>query len=63
MLELLATLDEVSDRGPLPESEFMAERPGEVRRSCLDVGRAKLELGWEPEVELRDGLRRILTGL
>ncbi len=63
VLELLATLDEVSDRGPLPESEFMAERPGEVRRSCLDVGRAKLELGWEPEVELRDGLRRILTGL
>jgi nucleoside-diphosphate-sugar epimerase len=34
-----------------------------VRRSCLDVARAKLALGWEAEVELREGLRRILAGL
>jgi nucleoside-diphosphate-sugar epimerase len=34
-----------------------------VSRSCLDVGRAKRELGWEPRVELRQGLARILAGL
>ena len=45
------------------QPRFAPERPGEVRRSCLDVTRAKLELGWEPAVELRDGLRTILAGL
>jgi UDP-glucose 4-epimerase len=63
VLDLLDALRDVGDRGRLPEPEFAPERPGEVRRSCLDVGRAKRELGWEAEVELREGLRRILGGL
>jgi UDP-glucose 4-epimerase len=63
VLDLLAALNDVSDRGPLPEPEFVPERPGEVRRSCLDVARAKRELGWEPNTDLREGLRRILAAL
>jgi len=63
VLELLEALREVSDRGPVPDPTFAPERPGEVRRSCLDVARAKHELGWEPQMDLRDGLRRILAGL
>jgi UDP-glucose 4-epimerase len=63
VLDLIAALNDVSDRGPLAEPEFAPERPGEVQRSCLDVSRARLELGWTAQVELRDGLRRILTGL
>jgi UDP-glucose 4-epimerase len=63
VLELLDALKEVGDRGPLPAAEFAPERPGEVRRSCLDPTRARDELGWEAEVELREGLRRILAGL
>src|SRR5450755_1840646 len=51
VLELLAALREVSDR-PLAEPEFAPERPGEVRRSCLDVRRANDELGWHAEMEL-----------
>lgn len=31
---------------------------GEVRRSCLDANKAKHILGWEPRVELEEGLRR-----
>jgi UDP-glucose 4-epimerase len=62
VLELLAALREVSDR-PLAEPEFAPERPGEVRRSCLDVRRAHDELGWHAEMELGEGLRRILAGL
>jgi UDP-glucose 4-epimerase len=62
VLELLDALHDVSDR-PLAAPEFAPERPGEVRRSCLDVGRARRELGWEVEMHLRDGLRRILAGL
>jgi UDP-glucose 4-epimerase len=62
VLELLEALGEVAT-APLPEPEFAPERAGEVRRSCLDVGRARRELGWQATVELRDGLRRILAGL
>jgi UDP-glucose 4-epimerase len=47
----------------LAPPRFEAERPGEVRRSCLDVSRARTELGWAPELTLRDGLARILRGL
>jgi UDP-glucose 4-epimerase len=63
VLDLIGALNEVSDRGPLVEPTFATERPGEVRRSCLDVSRARSELGWEPETDLRNGLRRILDGL
>jgi UDP-glucose 4-epimerase len=62
VLDLLSALGDVA-AGPLPSPLFEPERPGEVRRSCLDVSRARLELGWSPTVELRDGLRRILAGL
>ena len=63
VLDLLGALNEVGDGRTLPDPMFAPERPGEVRRSCLDVSRARLALGWEAEVELRDGLRRILAAL
>ncbi len=62
VLELLAALDDVADR-PRLEPVFAPERQGEVRRSCLDVSRARRELGWEARVSLRDGLRTILAGI
>ncbi len=62
VLDLITALDEVSG-GAMPAPRFEPERPGEVRRSCLDVSRAKRDLGWEAEVSLRDGLRTILAGL
>jgi UDP-glucose 4-epimerase len=40
---------------------FADERPGEVRRSCLDAGRARAQLGWEQAVALHEGLRRTLA--
>jgi UDP-glucose 4-epimerase len=33
-------------------------RPGELRRSCLDAGRARSELGWAPRIAIADGLAR-----
>jgi UDP-glucose 4-epimerase len=63
VLDLLAALDEASDRGPMPEAEFAPERLGEVRRSCLDVTRAGRELGWHAQAELAEGLARTLATL
>jgi UDP-glucose 4-epimerase len=62
VLDLLDALRDVSDQSPA-QPNFEPERPGEVRRSCLDVSRARSELGWEARVQLRDGLRTILAGL
>jgi UDP-glucose 4-epimerase len=62
VLDLVDALRAVADT-PLPDPSFMPERPGEVRRSCLDITRARTELGWQPTVQLRDGLRTILAGL
>jgi UDP-glucose 4-epimerase len=39
---------------------FEPERPGEVRRSCLDPGAAREALGWTAEVGLDDGLARTI---
>jgi UDP-glucose 4-epimerase len=63
VIELVDALREAGDGRVLAEPEFAPERPGEVRRSCLDVTRARVELGWEAEVGLTSGLRAILAGL
>jgi UDP-glucose 4-epimerase len=48
VLELAAALD-LSPR-------FEPERPGEVRRSCLDPARAAQVLGWRARTSLREGI-------
>jgi UDP-glucose 4-epimerase len=63
VLDLIDALNDVSDRGPLAEPEFAPERPGEVSRSCLDVSRARAELGWQAQVQLRAGLKAILGSI
>lgn len=60
MLELLEALGDVVDQDTA-EPEFAPARPGEVSHSCLDVARARRELGWSAQVELRDRLQRILS--
>jgi UDP-glucose 4-epimerase len=63
VLDLIGALNEVSDRGQLLQPAFVPERPGEVMRSCLDVSRARSELGWTAEVELLAGLSRVLASV
>ena len=63
VLDLLDALKDASAASEPMQPQFEPERPGEVRRSCLDVSRARDELGWEPTVTLREGLRTILGGL
>jgi UDP-glucose 4-epimerase len=63
VLDVLATLVRVSDRGQPVDPEMAPARPGEVQRSCLDVTRAREALGWEAQTGLDDGLRDILVTL
>jgi len=58
---LCALLDEALPASPhVPHVGLVrrvADRPGHDRRYALDCARARDELGWRPEVALREGLR------
>jgi UDP-glucose 4-epimerase len=41
--------------------EYAPSRPGELMRSCLDIGKADRELGWRPEVQFDEGLQALAT--
>jgi UDP-glucose 4-epimerase len=43
--------------GVIIEPELAELRPGELRRSCLDVSLAERELGWRASVGISEGLR------
>lgn len=60
VLDLLEGLRDVGGSSAVADPLFAPERAGEVRRSCLDVSRARRELGWDARVELRAGLNAIL---
>lgn len=42
------------------EPEFTPPRPGDIRRSCADITRAKQDIQYEPSVTLREGLMRTI---
>lgn len=46
-----------------PESliQYVADRPGHDRRYALDFSKIVRELGWYPEIELEEGLRRTVN--
>ncbi|MEM9357611.1 MAG: UDP-glucuronic acid decarboxylase family protein [Pseudomonadota bacterium] len=46
--------------GSKSEIEFRPLPIDDPRQRCPDISRAKHELGWEPKVELLDGLRRTI---
>jgi UDP-glucose 4-epimerase len=62
VLELVDTLRELGG-GAEFDPVHEPERAGEVRRIAIDPSRAREELGWEPRVELREGLERTLDSL
>lgn len=45
------------------EIEYQAPRPGDVMRHYADISKAKRILGFEPKVEIRDGVRRYVEWL
>jgi UDP-glucose 4-epimerase len=49
--------------GSHAEPELADLRPGELQRSCLDISLAERQLGWRPQVELNEGLKRTFAAL
>jgi UDP-glucose 4-epimerase len=42
------------------QADYIAPRPGDVRDSLADVSRARDAMGYEPRIDLREGLRRTI---
>ncbi|MFP3902662.1 MAG: NAD-dependent epimerase/dehydratase family protein [Armatimonadota bacterium] len=53
--------DAVADAVGYDEEPIYAdERPGEVHHIALDISRARDDLGWQPTVDFRDGVKRTI---
>lgn len=59
LLDITAALDKILDE-PL-KVEYGPMKPGEQRRSCLSYARAQDVLGWMPQVELGEGIKRTVA--
>jgi UDP-glucose 4-epimerase len=62
VLELVSALGELGGNGGF-EPEFAPPRTGEVARISIDPGRAERELGWTPQMGLKEGLRVTLDSI
>src|SRR4051794_24441222 len=61
VLDIVEVLKELApEEADRFEPEFADARLGEVQRSCLEVSRAREELGFEAQTDLRAGLRATL---
>jgi UDP-glucose 4-epimerase len=62
VLEIVDALKELApDQADAFSPRFEEARLGEIERSCLDVSRAREELGWQAQVSMVDGLRTTLA--
>jgi UDP-glucose 4-epimerase len=62
VLELVEALGELGGEGDF-SPEFAPPRPGEVQRISIDPARAERELGWKPQMDLKEGLRVTLDSI
>jgi UDP-glucose 4-epimerase len=62
VLELVQALGELGGDSSF-EPEFAPPRTGEVQRISVDPGRAERELGWRPQMGLKEGLRVTLDSI
>lgn len=59
LIDLVATLNRLLGKSIQPK--FAEPRAGDVRFSCADIGRARRDLGYEPQTSLEEGLARTLS--
>ncbi len=62
-LDLFNSIYEILDKyNPLDRKlrkpKIDKERPGDLRKSCLNIRKAKEVLGWEPECSLKEGIEK-----
>lgn len=58
LLETIAHIESVTNKKL--RLSFEDWRPGDNKRYCTDYSKVKKLLGWEPEVNWKEGIRRTL---
>ena len=56
VLDLVATILKLMDAEDHPVVHG-ADRPGDVRRHCADITKARERFGFEPKISIEDGLK------
>jgi UDP-glucose 4-epimerase len=59
LLELVATINRILSTGIAPV--HTAPRVGDIKHSLADIARARKMLGYQVEVEFKEGLRRLIA--
>lgn len=54
VLDLVSLMREVTGKNPTVIHD--PPRPGDARRSCLDITKAQEMLGWKPKIDLKEGI-------
>jgi UDP-glucose 4-epimerase len=62
VLELVDSLAQIAG-DTQPEPRMAPPREGEIQRISLDSRRAAAELGWEPRMDMSEGLERVLASV
>lgn len=58
--EVVEAVCELGPGGIEPDYRGSGNPPGEIARQYLDSSKIRAEIGWEPQIELREGIRRTL---
>ena len=61
MREVVETICEIAGSGVAPDFRGEGNPAGEIDRQYLAANKIREVTGWQPEVELRDGLERTLA--
>jgi UDP-glucuronate 4-epimerase len=56
LMEVIGLLEQLTGKKSM--LEYKAARPGDQRRTLADTRKIRSQLGWEPKVSLREGLKR-----
>ena len=60
VIDLASHIHKLTESGSSFEPVFQAEREGDIERSVASIVAIENDLGWKPEIQLEEGLRKLI---
>ena len=60
MIDLAFHIHKLTESGSSFEPVFQSEREGDIERSVASIVAIENDLGWKPEIQLEEGLRKLI---